>query len=96
MERVFGTLQQRLPPELRRAAVMTREAGNLYLKQTFAPAHNARFGKAPAEPGTAFVAYVGTAMVDVLCVQLDRQVGQGQLCVLGREVVADTCMSAPV
>jgi len=49
MERVFGTLQQRLPPELRRARARTIEAANAYLRETFVPAHNARFGKPAAE-----------------------------------------------
>ncbi len=31
MERVFGTLQQRLPPELRRAGISTMTAANAYL-----------------------------------------------------------------
>ena len=34
MERVFGTLQNRLPPELRRAGVTTKEAANRYLRET--------------------------------------------------------------
>ena len=81
MERVFGTLQQRLPPELRRAGASTVAAANAYLRATFVPAYNARFGKPAAEPGTAFVAYAGPALADVLCVQLDRQVGRDN-CVL--------------
>ena len=76
MERVFGTLQQRLPPELRRAGVRTKEAANGYLRESFVPAFNARFGKPAAEPGSAFVAYAGVSLDDVLCVQLDRQVGR--------------------
>ena len=40
------------------------------------PAYNARFGKAAAEDGSAFVAYAGAALRDVLCVQQDRQVGR--------------------
>jgi hypothetical protein len=76
MERVFGTLQQRLPPELRRAGITTREAANAWLRETYVPAHNARFGKPAAEPGTGFVAYAGTALEEVLCVQADRQVGR--------------------
>ncbi len=76
MERVFGTLQQRLPPELRHAGITTREAANSDLRETFVPAHNARFGKPAAEPGTGFVAYAGVALEEVLCVQADRQVGR--------------------
>jgi hypothetical protein len=74
MERVFGTLQQRLPPMLRRAGVLTKEAANLYLREIYVPEHNARFGKVAAEPGSAFVAYVGVALDEVLCIQEDRQV----------------------
>jgi hypothetical protein len=37
MERVFGTLQQRLPPELRRAGMRTRETANVYLREVFMP-----------------------------------------------------------
>ena len=81
MERVFGTLQQRLPPELRRAGVSTVSAANTYLRESFVPAFNARFAKAAAEPGTAFVAYAGMPLADVLCVQADRQVGRDN-CVL--------------
>lgn len=76
MERAFGTLQQRLPPEFRVAGVTTMAAGNAYLREVFVPAYNARFGKPAAEPGTAFVAYAGAALAEVLCVQLDRQVGR--------------------
>ena len=81
MERVFGTLQQRLPPELRRAGARTIAAANAYLRQSFVPAYNARFAKPAAEPGTAFVAYAGPPLADVLCVQADRQVGRDN-CVL--------------
>jgi hypothetical protein len=76
MERAFGTLQGRLPQEMRVAGVATMAAGNAYLREVFVPAYNARFGKPAAEPGTAYVAYGGVALAEVLCVQLDRQVGR--------------------
>jgi hypothetical protein len=76
MERVFGTLQKRLPPELRLAKITTVAAANRYLKEHFVPDHNQRFGVAAAEPGTAFVPYAGRPLEDVLCVQEDRQVGR--------------------
>jgi hypothetical protein len=59
MERVFRTLQQRLPPLLRRAGVLTKEAATIWLRETYVPEHNARFGKDAAEPGSAFVSCVG-------------------------------------
>jgi hypothetical protein len=76
MERVFGTLQQRLPPELRRVGMSTMAAANGYLREVFVPDYNARFGKPAAEPGTAFVAYAGPPLADVLCVQAERQVAR--------------------
>lgn len=76
MERAFGTLQGRLPQALRVAGVTTLGAGNAYLREVFVRDYNARFGKPAAEPGTAYVAYAGVALAEVLCVQEDRQVGR--------------------
>lgn len=76
MERVFGTLQQRLVAELRRAGVLTMDAGNDYLRMVYIPAHNERFGRPAAEAGSAFVACAGIALEEVLCVHEDRQVGR--------------------
>jgi transposase len=76
MERVFGTLQSRLPPELRLAEITTIEAANRYLKQAFVPDYNARFAVPAAEEGSAFIPYAGRPLVDILCLQEDRQVGR--------------------
>lgn len=75
MERVFGTLQKRLPQELRLARIKTVAGANRYLKERFVPDHNARFAVPAAEPGSAFVPYVGRPIEDVLCIQEDRVVG---------------------
>jgi len=76
MERVFGTLQSRLPPELRLAAIATVEAANRYLKEQFVPDYNTRFAVPPAEQGSAFIPYAGRPLEEVLCVQDSRQVGR--------------------
>jgi transposase len=81
MERVFGTLQKRLPQELRLAKVRTMAAANRYLKERFIPDYNTRFAVPAAEPGSAFVPYIGRPIEDILCVQEDRVVG------------ADNCVS---
>ena len=81
MERVFGTLQKRLPQELRLARIRTIAGANRYLKERFIPDYNARFTVPAAEPGSAFTPYVGRPIEDVLCVQEDRVVG------------ADNCVS---
>jgi transposase len=76
MERAFGTLQNRLPPELRLAGIATLQAANHYLKQVFVPDYNARFAIPPAEEGSAFIPYAGRPIEDVLCIQESRQVGR--------------------
>ena len=75
MERLFGTLQSRLPPLLRQEGITTIAAANRWLAAVYVPRHNARFAIKAAEEGTAFVPYVGT-LDDILCVQEDRIVGR--------------------
>lgn len=76
MERAFATLQNRLPPELRLAEIATVAAANRYLKSQFVPDYNARFAVPAAEEGSAFIAYAGRSLEDVLCIQDYRQVGR--------------------
>ena len=76
MERAFGTLQSRLPPELRLAEIATIEAANRYLKQQFVPDYNDRFAVPAAEDGSAFIPYAGRPLEDILCIQETRQVGR--------------------
>jgi hypothetical protein len=73
-ERMFRTLQDRLPKELALAGITTREAANRFLRARYLPAHNRRFAISPAEPGTAFVPFIGTGIADILCVQEARTV----------------------
>jgi transposase len=75
MERVFGTLQGRLPQTLRLAGIDTLEAANRYLAEVYVAAHNARFAVAAAERGDAFVPFVGD-LAGILCVQEARVVGK--------------------
>ena len=74
-ERAFGTLQDRLPKELALAGITTIEAANRFLAEVYLPEHNARFGVAPEQPETAFVADQADAHRDILCVQEERRVG---------------------
>lgn len=76
MERAFGTLQGRVPQELRLRGLTTAETANGYLRDVFMPDFNLRFGVPAAEAGTAFIAYAGPALEDTLCLQEDRQVGR--------------------
>jgi hypothetical protein len=74
-ERMFGTFQKRLPQELRLAGIADMAAANRFLAEVYLPDHNRRFAGAAAEPGSAFIAYAGTTLADILCVQEERTVG---------------------
>src|SRR5215203_3191158 len=74
MERLFGTLQSRLPPLLRQEGLASIEAANRWLATVYIPHHNTRFAVAAGEEGTAFVPFVG-ALDDILCAQDERVVG---------------------
>jgi len=74
-ERVFRTLQDRLPKELRLAGITGLEAANRWLAETYLPEHNARFAIPAEQDGTAFVADRAQAWRDILCVQEERTVG---------------------
>ena len=69
-----GTLQNRLPQELRLAGISDIEAANRYIREVFLPAFNAQFAVPAAEPGAAFVAYLGPELTDILSIQEARQV----------------------
>jgi transposase len=73
-ERMFGTLQGRLPHELRLAATTTMDEANRFLRDVYLPEHNARFARPPEETGSAFVPFAGT-LEDILCIHEERVVG---------------------
>ena len=72
-ERMFGTLQNRLPQELRQNEITTMEAANRFLRESYLPKHNARFSRQAEGEGTAFVPFHGD-LSEHLCVQVDRLV----------------------
>jgi hypothetical protein len=74
-ERMFATLQDRLPKELRLAAITTPAAANRFIAQVYLPAHNARFAVQPEAAGSAFVPDRAGAWRDIVCVQEERIVG---------------------
>ena len=73
-ERMFGTLQNRLPQELRFRGITEMEEANRFLKKEYLPEHNQRFALKLEEKGSAFVAWVGDGLEDVLTVQEERTV----------------------
>src|SRR5271154_1683409 len=59
IERLWDTLQKRLPPLLRMNGITTIEAANRWLAEVYIEQHNARFAVAATEEGTAFIPFVG-------------------------------------
>lgn len=75
MERLWGTLQQRLPPLLRQEGFGADvAAANRWLASVYMAQHNERFAVKAAEEGGAFVPYAGP-LDDILCVEEERVVG---------------------
>ncbi len=58
-ERMFGTLQKRLPQELRLAGITEIDQANRFLKEVYLPLHNARFATPAEADGAAFVPFAG-------------------------------------
>jgi len=73
-ERAFGTIQGRLPQELRVAGMTDYAAANGYLVQHFVPEFNRRFTVTPAQAGSAFVPLVGVPLELLLSTQHERVV----------------------
>ena len=72
---MFATLQGRLPQELGLAGITTMAEANSFLEEVYLPEHNARFAVEPEEQGSAFVAWAGAGLADILAIQEERTVG---------------------
>jgi hypothetical protein len=73
-ERVFRTLQDRLPKELALAGITDMAVANQYLIEQFLPVYNRRFAVSAVDAGTAFVPWIGPNLAEILCVQEERVV----------------------
>ena len=82
-ERFYGTLQGRLPQELRLRGITTLEGANGFLREVFLPEHNRRFAVEPAQKGTAFVPYRGGELEKIFSLQYERVVGNDNVVTLG-------------
>ena len=77
-ERMFGTLQGRLPLELESAGITRLDDANRYLRDRFLPEFNQRFKVKPEEARSAFIPWAGhhLSLDDILCIQEERTVGK--------------------
>jgi transposase len=73
-ERAFGTIQGRLPQELRHQAIKDYAAASDYLQRQFIPDFNRRFTIKPAQPESAFVKLAGIELELVLSSKYERVV----------------------
>ena len=83
-ERAFGTIQGRLPQELRAAGITSYEAAGPYLEKVFVPDFNRRFTVQPRQPESAFVHCVGLNLELLLSVQHERVVRNDSTVLFGR------------
>jgi transposase len=73
-ERMFGTLQDRLPKELELAGITSLAEANRYLQEVYLPRHNQQFSVKAKEPDSAYVSWVGLSLDEILCIQEERTV----------------------
>lgn len=83
-ERAFGTIQGRLPQELRAAGIHDYAAAQDYLERVFVTDFNRRFTVKPAEPGNAFMPLAGIDLELLLSEQHERVVRNDNAVVFGK------------
>ena len=74
-ERMFGTLQGRLPQELREEGIRGMEEANEFLSDKFIEDFNEKFSVEAREDGNAFVLLLGVGLGNILCLKNPRVVG---------------------
>lgn len=78
VERLFGTLQDRLVKEMRLEGIKDRETANRFLKETYLPDHNQRFSVPAEKAGDAhrpLTDEMGKRLSSIFSVQSKRVVG---------------------
>ena len=82
-ERSYGTLQGRLPQELRAAGIHNVDDANRFLSG-YLPKHNQQFTVDAAESGTAFVPYAGSELEKVFSKHHERVIGNDNVITFGK------------
>jgi len=75
-ERMFGTLQDRLPKELKLAGITDSAAANAWIRDVYLGAHNARFAKPAVLADNVFVAADPALLAETLCIEEERVVAR--------------------
>lgn len=83
-ERMFATLQERLPKELGLAGITDIDAANRFIAEVYLPIHNARFARPAASCDSAFVAADPAQLVEILCIEEERIVARDNTVTFGR------------
>src|SRR6202051_4683194 len=68
-ERMFGTLQGRLPQELTLAGIEDIEEANRYIREKYLPLHHAPVASPPQIAESAFVTGDPAILADILCIE---------------------------
>lgn len=74
VERVFGTLQDRLVKELRLAGISTIEEADRFVREVYLERHNAKFTVAPKRPADLHRPLTGYALSRIFCTREERTV----------------------
>lgn len=74
VERVFGTLQDRLVKELRLAGISTAAEANRFVREVYLPTHNTKFAVAPKRPADLHRSLRGYDLRGIFCVREERTV----------------------
>jgi hypothetical protein len=72
VERLFGTLQDRLCKELSMRGIKTIEQANVFLKECYMELHNARFAKAPRNNLDLHMSYEDYDLESIFCIKEKR------------------------
>ena len=83
-ERMFGTVQGRLPQELALHGITDYDAANRFLDQQFIDDLNRRFAVTPRDAGSAFTSLAGIDLRLLLSVQHERIVQKDNTVLFGR------------
>lgn len=86
-ERAFGTIQGRLPQELRAADIHDYAAAQEYLQRVFVPDFNRRFTVKPQQAESAFLPMAGIDLELLLSVQHERVVRNDNVVVFSNRLL---------